>query len=76
MGSRAVVIVCRDEQTAHGRFGVDTGQTGIIHTRTGRPFFDGDDDMEAAVNRVRAAADAAGLWDELSTQLAGCWTAS
>ena len=28
MGSRAVVIVCRDEQTARDRFGVDNGQTG------------------------------------------------
>jgi protein phosphatase len=67
MGSRAVVIVCRDEQAARDRFGVDTGQTGMIHTRTGRPFFDRDDDMEAALARVRAAADEVGLWAELST---------
>jgi protein phosphatase len=67
MGSRAVVVVCRDEQTARDRFGVDTGQTGMIHTRTGRPFFDSDADTEAALARVRAAADAAGLWDELAT---------
>jgi protein phosphatase len=67
MGSRAVVIVCRDEQTARERFGVETGQTGMIHTRTGRPFFDNDIDTEAALARVRAAADNADLWDELSS---------
>ncbi len=69
MGSRAVVIVCRDEQTARERFGVDSGQTGMIHTRTGRPFFDHDTDTdtEAALARVRAAVDITGLWDELST---------
>jgi protein phosphatase len=67
MGSRAVVIVCRDEQTARDRFGVDNGQTGMIHTRTGRPFFDNGADAEAALARIRAAADTAGLWQELST---------
>jgi protein phosphatase len=67
MGSRAIVIVCRDEQTARERFGVDTGQTGMIHTRTGRPFFDHNTDTETALARVRAAADITGLWDELST---------
>ncbi len=67
MGSRAVVIVCRDEQIAHNRFGVDTGQTGMIHTRTGRPFFDRDADTEAALARVRGAVDTSGLWDALQT---------
>ncbi|HEY3773946.1 MAG TPA: polynucleotide kinase-phosphatase [Solirubrobacteraceae bacterium] len=67
MGSRAVVIVCRDEQIARDRFGVDTGQTGMIHTRTGRPFFDSGADAEAALARIRAAADTAGLWEEFST---------
>ena len=38
-----------------------------IYTRTGRPFFDDDADTEAALARVRAAADAAGLWEELAT---------
>jgi protein phosphatase len=67
MGSRAVVLVCRDEQTARRRFGVDTGQTGMIYTRTGRPFFDSGVDAEAALARIRAAVDTAGLWEELST---------
>jgi protein phosphatase len=67
MGSRAIVVVCRDEQAARERFGVDTGQTGMIHTRTGRPFFDHDTETEAALARVRSAVDITGLWDELST---------
>jgi protein phosphatase len=67
MGSRAIVVVCRDEQAARERFGVDTGQTGMIHTRTGRPFFDHDNQTEAALARVRSAVDISGLWDELST---------
>jgi protein phosphatase len=40
MGSRAVVIVCRDADSARRRFGVNDGSAGIIYTRTGRAFFD------------------------------------
>jgi protein phosphatase len=67
MGSRAVVVVCRDEATAQERFGVDTGELGAIYTRTGRPFFDDPALTEAALARIRGAAGLAGLWDELET---------
>ena len=40
MGSRAVVIVCRDEDAARRRFGIDERRRGIVYTRTGRRFFD------------------------------------
>jgi protein phosphatase len=67
MGSRAIVIVCRDADVAQARFGVDSGETGAIYTRTGRPFLSGQADTEDALSRVRAAVDAAGLWGELDT---------
>lgn len=35
MGSRAVVIVCREEHVARERFGIAEGELGIIYTRTG-----------------------------------------
>lgn len=66
MGSRAVVLVCRDAEAARKRFGVD-GPTGSLYTRTGRPFFDDQAVTEEILDRLRAAADAAGLWDELGT---------
>jgi protein phosphatase len=66
MGSRAVVVVCRDEQAARDRFGVEEG-VGIIYTRTGRGFFN-DPALEAqALGVVRDAISAAELWDELGT---------
>jgi protein phosphatase len=64
MGSRAVALVCRDEQVAASRFGATDGSTGAIHTRTGRPFL-GHDLTEALLARLRAALDKAGVWDEL-----------
>lgn len=67
MGSRAVVIICRDQAAAKERFGITTGQSGICYTRTGRRFFN-DEDLEAAfLDRLRAAADAANLFDDLDT---------
>src|SRR5262249_47463966 len=68
MGSRAIVIVCRDEDVARRRFGVVDEGFGICYTRTGRRFFD-DADLDASfLERVRAAAEAAELFDELATQ--------
>jgi protein phosphatase len=66
MGSRAVVVLCRTPEVARDRFGATDGATGAIHTRTGRPFFPGEV-TERLLARVRAAVDAAGLWDELAT---------
>jgi protein phosphatase len=65
MGSRAVVIVCRDEAAARERFGVVGEVLGICYTRTGRPFFSERAVEVAFLDRVRAAVDASGLWGEL-----------
>lgn len=66
MGSRAVVIVCRDEDAARRRFGVTNDGFGICLTRTGRRFFEGE--LEAPfLALVRDAVDRAGLWGELAT---------
>jgi protein phosphatase len=68
MGSRAVVIVCRDLDAARKRFGVAEEEVGMCYTRTGRRFF-ADSNLEREfLDRVRAAAERAGLWDELGTE--------
>jgi protein phosphatase len=67
MGSRAIVIVCSDEASARRRFGVVDEGFGICYTRTGRRFFD-DAELELAfLERVRAAAHGAGLFEQLGT---------
>ncbi|MEU0040196.1 polynucleotide kinase-phosphatase [Streptomyces sp. NPDC006333] len=67
MGSRAVALVCRDAGAARERFGVADGPTGSLYTRTGRPFFDDTEVTEAILGRLRDAAEAAGLWEEVGT---------
>jgi protein phosphatase len=65
MGSRAVLLVCRTSQVATARFGVSPSP-GAVWTRTGRPFFPAD--LTASLlDRVRAAAETAGLFAELET---------
>jgi protein phosphatase len=67
MGSRAVVIVCRDEQAARERIGVSEGELGIVYTRTGRRFFDEPELERQLLDRVHAALTAADFWDTLQT---------
>lgn len=68
MGSRGVLLVCRDAEVAQRRFGADAseGRTGAVHTRTGRAFFE-TTLTERLLEKVRAAVGQAGLWEELGT---------
>jgi protein phosphatase len=67
MGSRAVVVVCRDEETARSRFGVVGQGRGIVYTRTGRRFFSEEALENDLLDRLATALTAAGLWEELGT---------
>jgi len=67
MGSRAVVILCRDEDIARKRFGVLDEGIGVCYTRTGRRFFDSADLEVKFLNRIHEAADSVSLWDRLKT---------
>ena len=67
MGSRAVVIICRDEDAARQRFGVVGEGIGVCYTRTGRRFFNDADLEQEFLARVRDAVEQAGFWEELQT---------
>lgn len=64
MGSRAVVLLTRDAE----RFGAPAGWRGVVHTRTGRPFFD-EVTNDAFLARLDRAVEKSSLWDELG----GSW---
>ena len=67
MGSRAVVVVCRDESVSIKRFGVIESSLGVVYTRTGRRFFNDAALEREFLLRVQQAASSSGLWDELAT---------
>jgi polynucleotide kinase-phosphatase len=66
MGSRAVVIVCRDEAAARQAFGVAEG-AGIVLTRTGRRFFEDGTTEAELLEEVRRALTAGGFWEKFAT---------
>jgi protein phosphatase len=67
MGSRAIVVLCRDEDVAARRFGIRGDGRGVIHTRTGRRFFADGRTEEALLARLDAAVQASNLWEELAS---------
>jgi len=67
MGSRAVVVLCKDEGVSQRRFGVVQALIGTVYTRTGRRFFSDDQLEYEFLSRLQRAVSQSGLWDELVT---------
>jgi len=67
MGSRAVVLICRDEDAARKRFGITEQEIGIVYTRTGRRFFNDTDLERRFLDRLRTSLTVAAFWDEFQT---------
>ena len=72
MGSRAVVVVCRDDGVARAplRRRRRRGSASSTRAPAGRFFDDAGAPRPRCSTRVRAAVDGAGLWDELEHRLA------
>jgi protein phosphatase len=70
MGSRAVIVLCHNQETARDRFGVQDGSPGIIYTRTGRHFFDPSSEAGteiAILERLENVLGHSGFWEEFAT---------
>jgi protein phosphatase len=70
MGSRAIVIICRDEKSARARFGALAGEIGMIATRTGRRFLSDPAVEREFLERVCRAMDESRIWSSLETSWA------
>ncbi len=67
MGSRAVVIACRDEEAASKTFKAADGQKGICYTRTGREFFSEEDLKNAFIDEVVDTLTQSEFWEKFET---------
>ena len=67
MGSRAVVVIARDETSARARFGVANEGQGIVYTRTGRRFFNDASLERQLLDRLAEALSAAEFWTEFES---------
>ncbi|GAB4122897.1 MAG: polynucleotide kinase-phosphatase [Roseiflexaceae bacterium] len=68
MGSRAVVVLCRDQAAAQRHFGVADQGMGVIYTRTGRRFLTDLAIEQALLERLGEAVERAGIWAELGSE--------
>jgi protein phosphatase len=68
MGSRAVVVVCRDDRVARDRFGVENDGSGIVYTRTGRRLFNDTVLEQSLIEKVESALTQSGFWETFETQ--------
>lgn len=67
MGSRAIVIVGKNASAIEKAFGIKSGATGVIYTRTGRAFFNDTATEQALLQRLSAALETSGFYEEHQT---------
>jgi protein phosphatase len=67
MGSRAVIVLGRDEAVIRQRFGLHDAGIGICYTRTGRRFFDDRTMEQGLLQHLHEALTRAQLWEELGS---------
>ena len=68
MGSRALAIVCKDENVATSRFGLAKPTKGIIYTRTGRHFFNESEHENAFLEEIHKALTKSDFWKKHDTE--------
>ncbi|MEM6963431.1 MAG: polynucleotide kinase-phosphatase [Bacteroidota bacterium] len=67
MGSRTVLIICKDEKTITERFGIEHAEIGICYTRTGRNFFSDHKLEKEFLRRVQKALTNSNFWEKHNT---------
>lgn len=67
MGSRAIVVLCRDVDAAKQRFGVEGEIPGCVYTRNGRKFFSDGDTEAVFIDRVQEVLSRSNFWTRFST---------
>ena len=67
MGSRAVLVICKNKDTVLKRFGIDSENNGICYTRTGRNFFNDKAIEKEFIERVTQALTNSEFWKKFQT---------
>lgn len=67
MGSRVVLVICKDEAVAFKRFGVENEGIGVCYTRTGRNFFNDAEIEKVFLSRVNQCLTNTHFWDKFHT---------
>lgn len=68
MGSRAIVVVCKDEAAVAKRFGIIGEGIGVCYTRTGRSFFADFETEQDFLMRLNQSLTATAFWEKFETE--------
>lgn len=68
MGSRTVLVICKNEETVLTRFGIENEGIGVCYTRTGRNFFKDKNLEKEFLNRVQQALTKSKFWEKHQTE--------
>jgi protein phosphatase len=68
MGSRAIIVVCRDDQAAATHFGIQAERAGVVYTRTGRHFFTKTNEHDQIVAKIRQSLDKLDWWSRFESE--------
>ena len=67
MGSRVIVVLCRNQSVAEKRFGITDEGIGVCYTRTGRKFFNQSKIEIELLDRLNNALTKSDFWNNLDT---------
>ncbi len=67
VGTRVVVVLCRNDAVAQKRFHFVGDSLGTVYTRTGRPFFKEKDENQHLIQKLVKGMELAEVWDTLKT---------
>ncbi|NOS92985.1 MAG: polynucleotide kinase-phosphatase [Cyclobacteriaceae bacterium] len=67
MGSRAILVIGKDEEAIRTRFGIENEGIGVCYTRTGRNFFTDSELEKQFLDRVNKALTRADFWARFQT---------
>ncbi|MET3113325.1 hypothetical protein AAKU52_001047 [Pedobacter sp. CG_S7] len=67
MGSRAIVIVAKNEEVVKRVFGIENEGIGSVYTRTGRAYFNDKTMEKQFMEKVNQALQSSGFYDKFKT---------
>ncbi len=67
MGSRAILVICKDEKSVLERFGIENEGIGVCYTRTGRNFFNDKNLEKSFLNEIQIALNNTNFWEKFNT---------
>jgi polynucleotide kinase-phosphatase len=67
MGSRAILVVCKNSDVPYKRFKIQSSTCGVIYTRTGRPFFEDPRLENEVINLIQKSLAEIGFWEKFNS---------